>query len=166
MAEELDYKLIKGQAWVSNGKLMQDQIAIFPGGKSTSNVVVLIDDIWADLLSTGTYKTNGKGYFYWEVEQTSIDDDNVNVTVYIECPKPREEDFANLSTASGEWAEYWLNRYNTAMENAEKYLTIQKKELVFPGSRYLNQYGETVTIEDSKETNNELGSIANLLSMF
>lgn len=166
MAEEVDYKLIKGQAWVSNGKLVQDQIAIFPGGKSTSNVVVLIEDIWADLLTTGTYKTNGKGYFYWEVETTNIGDDDLEEIVFIECPRPRDEDFEKLESATGEWAEYWSKRYKTALENAEKYLAIQKKEIVFPGTNYLNQYGEMIQIDEKKETTNELGSIANLLSMF
>lgn len=177
-----DSKVIKGQAWVIDNQLVQDQIVMYPGGRSTSNIVVLIPDIWKDLQAPmlnagngedpmsmpgdGKYRTNKKGYFYWEVEMTDIGDDDLTVKVFIECPKPREEDYDKLGEYSGEWAEYWAERYNTALKNAEDKMVIQKKEVVFPGSQYLDQNGDWVEVKEKRETNYELGSIANLLSMF
>lgn len=161
-------KTIYGQAWVFDNKVLQDQITIFPNGTSEEKVVTIIPDIWDDLFSSeGEYKTNGKGYFYWEVQMTDIGDDDITVPFLVECPKPRDVDYDRLlDNPSGEWAEYWAGKYNTALKNAEDKLTIQKKEIVFPGSTYLDQNGVAQTIDEIRETNYELGSIANLLSMF
>ena len=100
-----DVKYIKGQAWIakdeSTGKesLVQDQIMVVPGVDSVSCVIALVDDIWADLLSaSGTYKTNDKGYFYWEYTQTLVDNPDLEITVNFECPKPKDGLFINPDT--------------------------------------------------------------------
>jgi hypothetical protein len=168
----VDPRTIKGQAWVSGNKLLQDQIIIYEGGKSSENTVILIPDIWTNLMEGDdtdypVKEGNRKGYFYWEVEMNSIDDDSEVVKVFIECPKPRTEDFENLENCNTEWAKYWNERYNVAMENAEKKMTIQRKEIVFPGTNYIDPEGNLQEIEEKAvQVDHELGSIANLLMMF
>ena len=115
-------KTIYGQAWVAGDKLLQDQTVIYPEGKYTENTVVLIENIWDNLFTHGgsevdgtQYKTNKKGYFYWPVKCTPLYSDEETVTVFIECPKPREEQFERLEEVEiqdGEdvkedWAKYW-----------------------------------------------------------
>jgi hypothetical protein len=173
--------VIKGQAWISDNKLLQDQI-IEINGVLTENTVVLISDIWDNLFNNGdseyVVKSNKKGYFYWEIPVTPIDNDNVgqlNEKMFIECPKPREDQFERLSEVQvdeGEdvsevWAKYWKKRFDTTMENAEKKMTIQRKEVVFGGSNYIDPDGNLKTIDEQHvQVDHELGSIANLLMMF
>lgn len=183
MGEEID-NIIRGQAWISNDKLLQDQI-IEMNGVLTENTVVLISNIWDNLFDNGDLnypvKSNKKGYFYWEVKVTPVDNDNVgqiNEKMFIECPKPREDQFDRLKEVqigvedgddeiNGNWAKYWKRRFDTTMENAEKKMTIQRKEVVFGGSNYIDPEGELKTIEEKHvQTDHELGSIANLLMMF
>ena len=176
-----DNNVIKGQAWISGNKLLQDQI-IDINGVLTENTVVLIPDIWENLFKGGgngfDVKSNKKGYFYWEVEVTPVDNDNIgllNEKMFIECPSPREDQFDKLNevqVSEGEdvsenWAKYWKKRFDTTMENAEKKMTIQRKEVVFPGSSYIDPNGELKEIEEQHvQVDHELGSIANLLMMF
>lgn len=163
-------KLIKGQVWISGDSLLQDQILILPNGTSSTNTVPLINNIWEDLLSEGgQYKTNKKGYFYWEAKMTDVENNDVEVTVMIECPRPKDglfEEPYDPEKGKGEWAKYWLTKYKTTAENALEKMTIQKKEIVFPGTEYINQYGELVKVEEKRVTNDNLGDISNLLSMF
>ena len=83
MTEMGETKLIKGQAWIQGNSLVQEQLLIIPGSTAIAeNVVVLIEDIWDNLMQEAGnneygYKTNGKKYFYWETKQTSIEDDSV-----------------------------------------------------------------------------------------
>lgn len=175
-----DSRTIKGQAWVSGNELLQDQI-VFLNNIPTENTVVLIPNIWENLMKGGAEgepkaETNGKGYFYWKLEINSIDDDSEMVSFFVECPKPRVEDFENSeecikaleeNSTKSEWAKYWYERYNTAMENGKEKMTIQRKEVVFGGSSYVDPNGELKTIEEKHvQTDHELGSIANLLMMF
>ena len=171
----------RGQAWISNDKLLQDQI-IEINGVLTESTVVLISDIWENLFNNGgqgyDVKSNKKGYFYWEVEVTPVENDNVgqlNEKMFIECPKPREDQFEKLSKVkveegedvSDNWAKYWKKRFDTTLENAEKKMTIQRKEVVFGGSNYIDPDGNLKTIEEQHiQVDHELGSIANLLMMF
>jgi hypothetical protein len=53
-----------------------------------------------------------------------------------------------------------------AYENATKYYTIQPKEIVFPGTEYVNPQGEVVTVDERSEMNDNLGDITNLLTLF
>jgi len=173
-------RIIKGQAWVSGDKLLQDQI-VFLNNIPTENTVILIPNIWKNLMEgpegeEPEAKTNGKGYFYWKLKMNSIDNDSEVVDLLIECPKPRVENFENSEECikelernanSSEWAKYWYDRFVTAMENAEKKMTIQRKEVIFGGSSYIDPNGEPKTIEEKHvQTDHELGSIANLLMMF
>ena len=162
-------RILKGQAWIQGDKLVQEQIMLAPGISSSTNVVALIDDIWEDLTTTGTYKTNGKGYFYWEYKMTDSEDDNVELVVKFECPKPKEGLFQepyNPENYTGDYSKYWVSRLKTALENYEQKSTVQRKEVIFPGTAYVNRQGEVVELEDTKFTNNDIGDITNLLNMF
>ena len=93
---EAKTKTIYGQAWVQGDSLVQEQLLVSSDPKIpvTENVISLIDNIWDNLTtdkesSTYGYKTNGKKYFYWEVEVTSLEDETVKVK--IEAPVPTRE---------------------------------------------------------------------------
>ena len=83
--------VIKGQAWICNDQLLQDQIT-FTDSESSNNgaseTVVLIENIWDDLFAgNGKYIWNGKNYFYWEYEMTDTMSDTGDVVlVKYECP--------------------------------------------------------------------------------
>ena len=162
-------RIVKGQAWIQGDKLVQEQILITPGSVSSTNVVALIENIWEDLIGTGTYKTNGRGYFYWEYKMTDTEDDNVEMVVKFECPKPKEGLFQepyDTSKCSGEYSKYWVGRLKTAVDNFELKSTVQRKEVIFPGTTYVDSKGDVVELEDTKFSNNDLGDITNLLNIF
>lgn len=162
-------RIVKGQAWIQGDKLVQEQILITPGSVSSTNVVALIENIWEDLIGTGTYKTNGRGYFYWEYKMTDTEDDNVEMVVKFECPKPKEGLFQepyDPSKCSGEYSKYWVGRLKTAVDNFELKSTVQRKEVIFPGTTYVDSKGDVVELEDTKFSNNDLGDITNLLNIF
>lgn len=162
-------RIVKGQAWIQGDKLVQEQILITPGSVSSTNVVALIENIWEDLIGAGTYKTNGRGYFYWEYKMTDTEDDNVEMVVKFECPKPKEGLFQepyDPSKCSGEYSKYWVGRLKTAVDNFELKSTVQRKEVIFPGTTYVDSKGDVVELEDTKFSNNDLGDITNLLNIF
>lgn len=173
---ETRYKLIKGQAWIKGNSLVQEQIMIFPGSSiATENVIVLIENIWDNLLTEPGataygYKTNGKKYFYWEVKMTDTTDDTIEVTVRVECPKPNEEIFERIAESDevvGDYAKYWQNQYKIATENSEYRMAIQKKDITFPGTTFVDfNTGELYETETVVIKNNDIGDISNLLGMF
>ena len=167
----MDTKIIKGQAWISGNSLVQDQIMIIPGVDSVSNVVCLIEDIWDDLSSSsGQYKTNGKGYFYWEYKQTFIENPDLEVTVYFECPAPKSGLFNepyDPDTVQGDYAKYWVSKFKIAAENYEERIAIQRKQITFPGTEYIEaNSGQTREIEQVTIDNTDLGTIENLLNLY
>lgn len=162
-------KTIKGDVWIQGASLVQEQILVVPGKDSYTNTIILIDDIWKDLSGEGTYKTNGKGYFYWEYKMTDTENDDVEVTLKFECPRPKEGLFKepyNPDDVTGDYAKYWVGKLKTAQNNFENKAAIQKKEIVFPGSNYVNQNGEFIQVEETKVSNTDLGDITNLLNLF
>ena len=172
-------KIIYGQAYIvkrpENNKgrvlfsLVQEQTLIIPGQGTANNTVELIGDVISDLKSEGTYKYNNKRYFYWEYKITDSEDDDVQLTVKYECPQPSYfgDDFFGPEdtedTVKGEYAKYWIKKFNVARDNFEYKAAIQKKEIVFPGTSYVNQKGELVEVKEIRNTNTELGDITNLL---
>ena len=173
---ETKFKLIKGQAWIQGDSLVQEQLMILSGSSIvTENTIVLIENIWDNLLTDAGssefgYKSNGKKYFYWEVKMTDTFDDSIEVTVKIECPKPKDGLFKepyDSDKVTGAYAKYWVNQYKTALENSEEKLAIQKKSVTFPGSTFVNySTGERYETETIVVKNNDLGDISNLLGMF
>lgn len=148
-------KVLKGQAWIFDNKsLVQDQVIIDTNGTTTDNVDVLIDDIWVDLTSdSGTYKTNNKGYFYWEYKFTSLDDSTIEETIFFECPKPKpglykEPYDPGDASVKGEYSKYWVRKLKEFSENAEKQTKLMSDEITLKGNSYYNQKGELVTLPD------------------
>lgn len=171
-------KIIKGQAWISGVSLVQDQILITTKGTS-ENTVVLVPNIWTDLTTfsdSHEYKTNKNGYFFWEVEMTSMEDDDTIVKINIECPKPdvNIDPFRNPEPDNGwssseiaeNYAKYWVAKLSKIMENAENEYAIQRKEVVFEGMTYQDQEGQDVELSDYTFINTDIGDITNLLSLF
>ena len=160
-------RIIKAQPYLLGNTLYQDQILVTTTG-TTQNTIALIEDIWTDLITgPSTAKTNGKGYFYWEVQMTDIEDDTVQQTIKFECPRPYEEVFEDLENSDTEYGKYWADKMKTAIENYEYKIAIQKKEIVFEGSNYVDyNTGDVVEVEKTKVTNNDLADVQNLLSLF
>lgn len=165
-----DYKVIKGQAWIDGNALVQEQVMIIPGKTSTTNTVCLIEDIWEDLTSaSGTYRAGKPGYFFWEVTMTDSENDENEITINFECPKPKEGLFTepyNPDAVDGEYAKYWVEKMRIASENYEKEYAIQRKEVLLKGTTYLDYNMDPVTIEDKVEKNTGFGDIMNLLNLF
>jgi hypothetical protein len=166
-------KTIKGQAWIEGNKLVQEQILLTSTHANTLNTVVLIDDIWADLTSaSGTYKVspNNSRYFYWEYQMTDTEDDEHEVTVKFECPKPKEGLFTepyDPNSVEGDYAIYWVTKMKEAVENYEYKAAVQKKEIIFPGTSYMSPDTNTIEqVQEIKVKNSDISDISNLLSLF
>lgn len=163
----MEAKTIYGQAFISGNALVQD-IILFVNDKQSESTVEIIKDIWEDLKSTsGTYKTNGKGYWYWEVEMTDTEDSEKKVKVKISCPKPGPEVFDfDFSESSGDsdWAKYWKSKMKETQDNLYNSTNgLQQKEVTLPGTKYIDQNGDTVEVGEIKYTRSDLGDIQNLL---
>lgn len=172
---------IKGQAWFittdtdENQKtsLVQEQILILPDGRTCSNQVELISDVFDNLLNgdAGEYqvKTNNKGYFYFTYKMTDTADEQAEVEVNIEAPRPIPglfEEPYDPTTGKTEWAKFWLTKLKNTQDNL-KIMNIQRAEYTLPGSTRMNwQTGETETLEEITVVNNDLGDITNLLNLF
>lgn len=161
-------KVIYGQAWIFEDKLVQDITRFSEDGTCTTGLETIIDNIWDDLLSDGgQWKSNGKGYFYWEVDQTSMENDDVTVKVMIPCPQPKFGLFEEpLDPEEGsEYAQMWKKRIQTRRENAEKETTIQRKEIYLQGFSFIDENGNTVTYPEMTVNNTPDGDIASLLNI-
>lgn len=181
-------KIIKGQPYIQGDSLVQDQTKITSKKAIDIPAAVIIEDIWDNLKNnTGSgptaYKSNGKkDYFYWEVKQTSIESDDIEVTVNFECPKPKEGLYNDLLENNtdpedqsvlnmGDYTAYWYKKIYTARKNYEKEMAIQKKEITFEpvtmtdySKDNFGEVGEVVSGYTIK--NDDLGDISNLLSLF
>lgn len=166
----MESKTLKGQAWIEGDSLVQEQVLVIPGQATTTSVITVIDNIWEDLKSdAGKWKTNDRGYFYWEYKQTDISNDDIEVTVKLECPRPKDDTFNypfNPDKVNGKWAKYWVGKLKLATENYENSYTVQRKEVTFHGGR--TRYtldGKTVTDPDIKVTNPDT-DMTNFLNIF
>lgn len=137
-------KTIKGQAWISGDKLVQDQITFELDGTVTSEEKVLIENIWEDSLfkqgsttvasnpgnvTPETYKyivysttknkdgeeKPSKCYFFWEYAMTDTENSDSEVVVRLECPKPKQGIF-------GPCYPYSLDNPESGSEYAEYYI--------------------------------------------
>lgn len=160
---------IYGQAFISDNALVQDQILLTDKTQS-ENTIVIVPDIWEDLKSsTGKWKTGGskKDYFYWEVEMTDTEDTEKKVKVKISCPKPDPSLFDyNFEEKSGDsdWTKYWKKKMKTVEDSPYNSINgIQPKEITLPGTKYIDQNGKTIEVEETKITRDNLGDIQNLL---
>lgn len=155
--------------------LVQNQTIVSTvNGKTIINdeTKIIIEDIWADLLEgSGTYKTNDKkNWFYWEFDKTTIDNDDIVIKEKFECPKPKEKYYDQLVNGefSGDYADYWKTKIETARKNYEKEAVILKQEIIMPGTEYNLANGDHVKVEDVTVKRNDIGGmygeLGNLLS--
>lgn len=161
-------KVIKGQAWICDGKLLQEQVLVTTSG-STSNVVSLIDDIWEDLTKEGTYKYNSKKtFFYWEYTQTDLEGDEER-TVMIECPRPKDGLFKepyDPSKVVGEYAKTWVTKYKTAQDNYDNSSAVQPTKVILAGTEYVDpENGKLKKVEGSVVERESFDDFTNLLSI-
>lgn len=189
----MEGKTIKGQPYILGDSLVQDQTKITSKGKAIDiPAAVIIEDIWENLKNntpytydngSKSYKTNSKkDYFYWEVKQTSIESDDIEVTINFECPKPKEglyddllandtDPSDNSVTSKGDYTAYWYNKIYTARKNYQNEMTIQKKEVTFEPVTMTDysteNFGEVREVVPGYTIkNDDLGDISNLLSLF
>lgn len=158
---------IYGPAFISENSLVQDQILLTDKGQS-ENTVLIIPDIWKDLMNpSGKWKAGKNGYFYWEVEMTDTEDATKKVKVKVSCPKPEPSlfkfNFEESESDSG-WTAYWKGKMKS-VENSvyNSKNAIQPTEVTLPGTKYVDQNGNTVTLEEKKIIRDNLGDIQNLL---
>ena len=136
----------------------------------TDNIVTIIEDIWeGDLLSdSGTYKTNGKGYFYWEVDKTDIENDDITIKEKVSCPNPLEKYYDRIVKGefSGSYADYWKTKIETARTNYENEAAILKKEVILTAGPEYNLVDDTHVTPENKTIvrDNPLNELGNLLS--
>ena len=172
-------RTIKGQLSIIGNSLAQDQILLYTtDGKTvsqTDGMVTLIQDIWEELKNpAGTCKTNKKGYWYWEFDVTDTETEK-DIKIKFECPRPEPEVFWDETKKDfdfkegkndSDWTKYW----KTIMRRSEesKYNStngLQSKEIIFPGSKYIDQEGNEVEIPETTITRSDLGDISNLLDV-
>lgn len=163
---------IYGQAFITDDALVQDMIFLIDlgGGKvqKSENTVEIVSDIWEDLKSTtGEAKTDGKGFWYWEVTQTNMQETDKTVTVKYPCPKPTPSTFDNdleIKTGDSDWTKYWKEKMTTALNSPYNSTNaLQQKEVTLKGTKYIDQNGDLVVIDDVQYTRTDLGDIQNLL---
>ncbi len=118
-------------------------------------------------------------FFFWKVRQTPVDESGSDFYMAFPCPEPDDKVFANPDPTkpteydptkydenTQPWPFYWVTKMKEAEENYENEIAIQKKEITFPGSSYVGQDGETVTLDEMTIKNNDLSDISNLLRLF
>ena len=165
-------KILYGNIWISGGKsLVQDIIVVLPTGQMLDNTIILIEDIWEDLLSeSGKSKNNGKNYFYWIVSVTDTGNDDLSHEICYQTPEPNlitnPELRDKIIKGNSDWAKYWKNRIETVEKNYEEKYAIQRKSVTLQGSQWIDQEGNVKVIETSTHQNNSLGDIENLLGIF
>lgn len=167
-------KTIYGQAYITGKSLVQDVIflVVTNGGKNvvqSENTVIIIEDIWSDLLDkNGTSKKGRKGYWYWEVEMTDIDEPDHNVKMKIGCPKPGPEVFDynyEPSENDSEWAAYWKEKMLEAINSPYNSTNaITPAEVTLPGTKYVDQNGDLITLNEVKVSRDGLSDVQNLMA--
>lgn len=137
-------KVVKSSPYIhisEEGKysLVQEQVVFVEEKKKVkefNETVVLIEDIWKDLKDkAGQWKWNGKKYFYWECETTSLEGETVKEM--IEAPVPTAEIFTNeegkidleILDEDSDWTKYWKKILSTVEVNSESNLKITEEKI-------------------------------------
>ena len=137
-------KVVKSSPYIhisEEGKysLVQEQVVFVEEKKKVkefNETVVLIEDIWEDLKNkAGQWKWNGKKYFYWECETTSLEGETVKEM--IEAPAPTAEIFTNkegkidleILDEDSDWTKYWKKILSTVEVNSETNLKITEEKI-------------------------------------
>lgn len=166
----MESRIIKSTAVIQGDSIVQDQILFISGKEASHNTIVLLENIWTDLTSnSGTFKKGDKpGFFYWEFKETDTSED-IDIEVRLECPRPKDGLFDypyTQNSSDNEYVKYWKAKFIEGENNYEEAISIQKKEITFPGTKYIDQNGDLVELKETKVDNTDLGDISNLLGMF
>ena len=134
----------------------------------------------SDPTVSGYYQSvSNPKFFFWKVKQTPIDEASSDFYLAFPCPEPDDKVFANpdpekpteydpskYDENTQPWPFYWVTKMKQAEENYENEIAIQRKEITFPGSSFVGQDGEPVTLDEMTIKNNDLSDISNLLRLF
>lgn len=176
-------KIVKNSPYIhisEEGKysLVQEQVVFVEDKKKVNEfneTVVLIEDIWEDLKSkSGEWKWNGKKYFYWEYETTSLEGETVKIK--IEAPAPSHEVFKDdegkldleVLDSDSDWAKYWKKAMSTMEENYQSNAKItedkidgMKTNLVdyTPGCECFPEFDPNTPKSDDRDLINNLQNI-------
>lgn len=160
-------KTIKGQAWICDDKVFQTLTVYEDNGNVSEKQNVLVENIWDDLMSEGTYKSSSNGkVFFWEYQMTDPEEDTLTITTIIECPKPKYG--LDLTNGVGKWCTYWRERIETYAENYEKRSTISPTSVEFGEYDYLNPATGEIEHKPARSVRRDdgLGDLSNLLYLF
>lgn len=137
-------KVVKSSPYIhisEEGKysLVQEQVIFVEEKKKVkefNETAVLIEDIWKDLKDkAGQWKWNGKKYFYWECETTSLEGETIKEM--IEAPVPTAEIFTDeegkidleILDEDSDWTKYWKKILSTVEVNSESNLKITEEKI-------------------------------------
>ena len=125
---ETKMRIVYGQPYINGRSLLQDQILMIsmPNGSvnSSSNLVILIPDIWEDLKKqTGKFSVKqAKGnVWFWDDKDLVVTDteSEKNIKFRVQIPIPTVEVFRNskgmldleYDRDDNEWTKYWKKYY-------------------------------------------------------
>lgn len=137
MSKEL---IVKEQPFVVGDQLLQENITFRLGEDCGSSTVVLIENIWDDLLSTGTHEyisNDKKNYFYWSVDITDSESANGDyIKINVECPKLTYEKAKELLLGNKKPISDMTDEEIEAMNKKEYTMT---KKYGFPFEEFLSK---------------------------
>ena len=158
--------------------LVQDQILIYSidgyGVNQSQNTIIIYPDVWKELMKKGgDVKTKDNKYWYFEIDMTDTELEK-DIKVKVEAAKPNIDLFyskekndydLDIKDSDSDWTKYWKNLMKKSLESPYNSTNgLQSKEIVIPGTRYVNQDGEIVEVEGTTIIRNDLGDISNLLN--
>lgn len=164
-AKATESKTILNFPFIDQNKLVQDQILLVNVNgqvQQTQANVVLIENIWDDLLEGSSVKHAKKDSWYWEYEITDMEDTDKTVKVHVEAPIPGPEVFGfNFEEGSGDsdWAAYWKAKMKAVEDSPyNNQNALKSKEITIPETTYMeSQNGEFKTLEEQTITRSEDG---------
>ncbi len=165
-------RTIYGQAYIVGTALVQDLIFLSTlDGKyidRSESTVIVINNIWDDLKDkNGTSKMGRPGYWYWEVNMSEIDDPDITIKVKVECPKPGPEIFDNDledKSTDSDWTLYWKDKMRKILDSPyNSKNAMSPEEIILPGTKYVDQNGDLVVLDDVKIAKNGLSDAQNLM---
>ncbi len=154
--------------------LVQEQIIFVEEKKKVkefNETVVLIENVWDDLKSkSGEWKWNGKKYFYWENETTSLEGEIVKIQ--IEAPLPDRHIFEvdgkidlEILDEDSDWTKYWKKHFKSVEENdlkiSEDKIDGMKTNLVdyTPGNESFPDFDPNISKTDDRDLISNLQNI-------
>lgn len=166
--------VIKGRAYItSDDSLVQEQLTADENYKITEELVVLINNIWDNLIwGTETYEVHtglDGNFFYWTYTMTMLNGEEAEM--FLDCPAPKTELFEypyNEEDYTTDYAKFWVKKFNAADKRNIKFGTISPQYVVFPPYEYQSssEEGGTVEVEGKEVVRTDISDLDNLLLSF